>query len=88
MAMEDLRAKKAFRYAGRPLRVGDTFQAPPSHAKVLRLAGNAETYIAPVVQAKPPNQRRPRKTAAESRPAAGAYERRDLTPGSTGQEEE
>lgn len=88
MAMEDLKAKKAFKYAGRPLRVGDTFQAPPSHAKVLRLAGNAETYIAPVVAAKKPQQRRPRKTAAVTRPAAGAYERRDLTPGDTGREEE
>lgn len=88
MAMENLKAKKVFKYAGRPLQVGDTFQAPPSHAKVLRLAGNAETYVVPVVQAKKPQQCRPRKTASTTRPAAGAYERRDLTPGSTGQEEE
>lgn len=87
MAIEDLKAKKAFKYGGRALQVGDTFQAPPSHAKVLRLAGNAETYVAPIVQAKKPQQRRPRKTAA-AQTTAGAYERRDLTPAGSRQEEE
>lgn len=89
MALEDLKAKKAINYGGKRLKPGEPFKAPPSHARALRLAGSAETYIAPVVQAKKPRkQRQPRKIAAATTPAAGAYERRDLTPASTGQEEE
>lgn len=80
MAMEQLRAKKAFKYAGRPLQEGELFSAPPSHARTLTVTGNAETYIAPVVQAKKPGSR-PRKNPATQTPnqSAGAYQRRDMT---------
>lgn len=75
MAMEDLKAKKAINYGGKRLKPGEPFKAPPSHARALRLAGSAETYIAPVVQAKKPRGR-PRKNPQA--PTAAAYERRDI----------
>jgi hypothetical protein len=36
-----LTAKKSFPYAKRQLRVGDTFEAPPSDARILVLVGRA-----------------------------------------------
>lgn len=80
MAKEDLVANKAFNYGGRRLKVGDRFQAPPSHAKVLTLTGKANTYIAPVMQATKPRGR-PRKNPEPVQTIAGEYERRDMTPG-------
>jgi hypothetical protein len=92
MALEELKATKAINYGGKRLKVGEPFKAPPAHARALRLAGSAETYVAPVVHAKPPGKMskprgRPRKSAATPQ-AAGAYERRDLTPAVSRQEEE
>lgn len=92
MALEDLKATKAINYGGKRLKPGEPFKAPPAHARALRLAGSAETYVAPVVQAKPPGKvvkprGRPRKNAAAPH-AAGSYERRDLTPAVIRQEEE
>lgn len=82
MAMEDLKAKKAFKYAGRPLAAGDTFKAPPSHAKVLVATGNAVAYVAPVIQAKPASAPAPRsgaRKATNSGRQGGGYQRRDMT---------
>jgi hypothetical protein len=85
MAKEELKAKKAFNYGGRRLKVGDQFQAPPSHAKVLRLAGNAEAYVAPVMQAETPRTTARKNPAGAANPPAAprarVYRRRDMTPG-------
>lgn len=77
MAMEELKAKKSLNYGGRRINEGDVFQAPPSHARVLTITGNADKYVAPRVQAKKPSSRSTKNSAATN---AQAYERRDMTP--------
>lgn len=80
MAMEDLKAVKAFKYAGRDLSPGDTFQAPPSHARVLVAMGKAQGYVAKVVKAKAPAApRSPASKAPDSGRRGGGYQRRDMT---------
>lgn len=80
MAMEDLKAKVPLKYASRQLSAGDTFKAPPSHAKVLVAMGKAEAYVAPLVQAQPPAApRSPARKTTNSGRQGGGYRRRDMT---------
>lgn len=68
-----LQARKAFRYAGRSLKVGDTFDASAKDVKILTAIGHACEAADDLGE--------PAPTAEPESPKSDKYKRRDMRAG-------